>query len=585
MFSLVVLILCMMAGSGMALPMLTSAPIKRDPAPTEQSTPKKSGLSTPLLAGIISGAVVGSIALIILITYSIIRYRRRRLAASLATLVPIPNEPLDFSRGKTLEILTMNLELEASPNPWNFSPVGTVQGPPPTPKQQHQVEFVLQFPGLTKPEAAVVKGGSSPVMDTSRSATKNRQSSVSQAMRKMSASLAAFTFSTPATTSPSDKSALNMTWAEHERNTPSPWAWNSVNSRGMVATVDYLGNAGDVESIGPLEKVEGVEELVGVAVGTDRHQSVKPSKSPVLRSASKMAAKPKPLVVSPPPNPPPTTALPLPPTCAPPIPKYSSERLNLQRKRSLPTMTIPVPSATAEATANLATFTLLHNSLCANTNSVYTCCEASPSTISPASTRYTYCEGMSPSSPYTPSHVCGTNHSSCVWSTSSVVGTPRTISMYSTPSTPNGRPGTSYGMCLPLPPPPMPNVQHSKHRPKPLPLTLKNTRSPKLESLVADEMAELPPSPRRLPEEIERVTKEMRERQQADILRKLFGDGPAEKHSALARNNSTAVSTSKPSALAGSRGRSASVVAGYSGPKKGTPETIQLYGQSWPTRL
>lgn len=113
---------------------------------------------------------------------------------------------------------------------------------------------------------------------------------------------------------------------------------------------------------------------------------------------------------------------------------------------------------------------------------------------------------------------------------------------------------------------------------RPGPLNLSQKKKKPQRDHLAGELAELPPSPRRLPEEIERVTREMRERQQDEVLRRLFGDVPA---------------TAGPVPYGGigvvgiptgSRARSGSVATSSS--RKGSDSAgFGVYGGNWPERI
>jgi len=565
------------------------------PKPTENKpTAPMVGLATPQLAGIIAGGFVALTLAVSLIAFCLLRRSR-------AATVESKDIEDDTKRTKDLEFLTLNLE--ASSNPWNFSPVDVVeplQSPSLKAKNQRPVAAPKLPPFKSEVSESVLHFGAArtnimgaPIVPASTLTTvigspgslkpviQKRKSSISQAVRKMSATFASIVTSSPNAEHPGNKDHSEMNGTFGARNTPSPWAWgNSMNGREPVTPVDYLGpNRWDME-IDPLSKEIGVDELVGVAI-TERERPARPG---VVTNG-----------IPPPLNPPPTSALPTPPkSLATAVPSKPAAKA---RKRPLPTMTIPVPSATATATANLATFTLLHQSLC-RASTIYTSevegC--SPTTISPASsTRYTYCEGMSPTSPA--SHFCGTNHSSCIWSCSSSGGTPRssrhTISLYSVPSTPHrssrgqsmqysshsssGYFTTSASEAPPLPTSIPINLNKGRGvRPSPLNLSQKKKR-PQRDHL-AGELAELPPSPRRLPEEIERVTREMRERQQDEVLRRLFSDVP------VTAGPVPYGSTGVAGIPTGSRARSGSVATSSS--RKGSESAgFGVYGGNWPERI
>ena len=104
---------------------------------------------------------------------------------------------------------------------------------------------------------------------------------------------------------------------------------------------------------------------------------------------------------------------------------------------------------------------------------------------------------------------------------------------------------------------------------RPGPLNLRKKMPPRLDHL-AGEMAELPPSPRRLPEEIEQVTREMRERQQDEVLRRLFGDTAAVTPTVPYGNAAAAPVV----AAAGAKAKSPSKLSGGS-----------VYGGNWPRRI
>jgi len=569
----------------------TSTPEGTKPVENRPAAPM-AGLTTPQLAGIIAGGLVAFTLVVSLLTFCLLRRRR-------ATTVEKKDIEGEVKGTKSLEFLTLNLE--ASNNPWNFSPVDAVkisqfpsgkgknQGPVTTPKLPAFKTELEVSGGVLGFDTARTNIAGAPIVPAStlttvierpaslKPATQHRKSSISQAVRKMSA-----TFASIVTSSPNSEHAGNKDHSETNgtfgaRNSPSPWAWgNSMNGREPVTPVDYLGpNRWDME-IDPLSKEVEVDELVGIAI-TERERPARPG---VVTNG-----------IPPAPNPAPTSALPAPPkSLATAVPSKPTIKA---RRRPLPTMTIPVPSATATATANLATFTLLHQSLC-RASTIYTS-EAegcSPMTASPASsTRYTYCEGMSPTSPA--SHFCGTNHSSCIWSCSSSGGTPRsskhTLSLYSVPSTPHrasrglssSHSSSGYFTTTASEAPPLPasipmNLNKGRGI-RPRPLNLSQKKKPQRDHL-AGELAELPPSPRRLPEEIERVTKEMRERQQEEVLRRLFGDVPAT--AGPVPYGSTGVA----GIPTGTRARSGSVATNSS--RKGSESAgFGVYGGNWPERI
>ncbi|KAF8420349.1 hypothetical protein EV426DRAFT_576303 [Tirmania nivea] len=550
------------------------------------------GLTTPQLAGIIAAGFVAFTLAISLLAFCLLRRRR---------VVTVEKKDIEgeIERTKSLEIITLNLE--ASNNRCNSSPIDVVKTP-----QFPSLEGKNQSP-ITTPKLPAFKtelevsGGildfgaartnitGAPIVPAStltsviespasfKPATQHRKSSISQAVRKMSATFASIVTSSPNTEHVGNKDHSEMSGTFGARNTPSPWAWgNSINGREPVTPVDYLGpNRWDTE-IDPLSK----EIEVGIAI-TDGERPARPG---VVTND-----------IPPPPNPAPTSALPIPPkSLSTAVPSKSMAK---ERRRPLPTMTIPVPSATATATANLATFTLLHQSLC-HASTIYTS-EAegcSPTTISPASsTRYTYCEGMSPTSPA--SYFCGTNHSSCIWSCSSSGGTPRssrhTLSLYSVPSTPHrssrvpniqcsshSPPGYFTASASEAPPLPtsVPMNLNKGRGMRPGPLNLSQKKKKPQRDHLAGELVELPPSPRRLPEEIVRVTREMRERQQDEVLRRLFGDVPAT--AGLVPNGITGVAGMS----TGNRARSGSVATSLS--RKGSESAgFGVYGGNWPDRI
>ncbi|RPB26632.1 hypothetical protein L211DRAFT_644209 [Terfezia boudieri ATCC MYA-4762] len=569
---------------------VTSTPGATKPMENQPAAPM-AGLTTPQLEGMIAGGLVAFTLAVSLLTFCLLRRRR----AVTAEKKDIESE---VKRTKGLEFFALNLG--ASNNPWNFSPVDTVrtpqfpsvkgknQGPvttPTLPAFKTELDVSWGVPGFGTERTNVMGAPIVPastltrVVDSPASlkAATHRKSSISQAVRKMSATFASIVTSSPNAEHAGSKDHSETNGTFGARNTPSPWEWgNSMDVREPVTPLDYPGSNRWDMVIDPLSKEIEVDELVGIAM-TERER---PSLPGVVTNG-----------IPPPPNPPPTSALPVPPK--PLATAISSKPTVRARKRPLPTMTIPVPSATATATANLATFTLLHQSLC-RASTIYTEAEGcSPTTTSPASsTRYTYCEGMSPTSPA--SHFCGTNHSSCIWSCSSSGGTPRssrhTLSLYSVPSTPHrssrglssshslsGYLTASASEAPPLPTSIPMNLNKGRGvRPGPLNLSQKK-KKPQRDHL-AGELAELPPSPRRLPEEIERVTREMRERQQDEVLRRLFGDVPA---------------TAGPVPYGGigvvgiptgSRARSGSVATSSS--RKGSDSAgFGVYGGNWPERI
>lgn len=514
--------------------------VRRDAtSPQTKQQEANSGLSTPQIAGIVAGALILILGASIAVFYFLCR-RKDAAAAGAGAKEDIENS---LRRGKSLEFLTLNLE--ASSNPWNFSPVNTVMStqlpannkgskqvpsssPQLPPFQTENNDSVEKEGGeLSIPGAPIIPASTlnAAVLDTPASpkpVVHTRKSTISQVVRR---TLTSIVTHSPNAENPSNKDHTETNGTFGSRDTPSPWAWgNSVNGRDSVTPIDYISAPG-VDPVLMIKEFD-IDDLVGVAI-TKRESKVQLG----LTTSG----------IPPPPNPPPTSALPaIPePTAMVMPPQPQARPIPRLRKRMLPTMTIPVPSATATATANLATFTLFHQSIC-RASTVYNSeveGSNSPISLSPASsTRYTYCEGMSPTSPA--SFFCGTNHSSCVWSCSSIPGTPHssrhTMSLYSVPSTPH-RPSmlassySSSGDCTssaseapPLPTTPLPASVTKGLRMRPGPLNLRK-KKPRLDHL-AGEMAELPPSPRRLPEEIERVTREMRERQQDEVLRRLFGD-------------------------------------------------------------
>ncbi|KAF8465536.1 hypothetical protein BDZ91DRAFT_794913 [Kalaharituber pfeilii] len=534
---------------------------------SESKAPEKSAnLSTAQFAGILAGGIVFLITLAVF-AYFLFRRSKARKATRRNSI----------QKTKNLEFLTLNLE--ASSSPWNYSPVNTVNArtfpstgvkqeqPPQLPPVNSVARGSVLGVGGALSKIAGVPTVSAPKLFTvfepepPKPAVQKGKSSIGTAVRKMSSTFSSRRNSTlpQAGEHKDDHNEINGTF--RTRNTSSPWAWgNSLNGQDPVTPVNYLGYGGrgmdlDHDPLDPVSNEIEVDKLMGVA--------------PTDHASAQLASQTNGL--PPNPNPPPTSALPAPP--APVADGYPPK----VRRRPLPQMTIPVPSATAAATANLATFTLLHQSLCRSsvcTNEA----DASPTCTSPASTtRYTYCEGMSPTSPM--SHHCATNHSSCVWSCFSMGETPRssrhTQSLYSVPSTPYRssrgpnsctHSSSGYFPSSPSVAPPLP----TKSPKRPGPLNLSSKAKKKLlrqQDLLAGEMAELPPSPRRLPEEIERVTREMKERQQEEVLRRLYGDV-----SGGSGNGEGSSST---------RGRSGSVATVTS--RKGMAHGI--YGVSWPERI
>lgn len=331
----------------------------------------KDGLSTPQLAGIIAGGFVTFSVAVTLLAVCLLRRRKAAVAEK------DRRRTLGDKNTRSLEFLTMSLE--ASSNPWNFSPVDTTTThskkssstalPPQLPpfrtetsskprssigSEMHMSKTIGApiVPALTL--STVVEHTDLPVRPPPVAhPTRERKSSLSNAVRKMSVTFASIV--TPNSNQAgdrdhSDHSDLNGTFGP--RNTPSPWGWgSSVNGLDPVTPVDYLGRHGygglDIDiDIDPLTKeISVADDLVGVAI-TDRDRRTLELGTLAVATSG----------IPPPRNPPPTSALPsLPPPIFDTTPK--------PRRRPLPTMTIPVPSATATATANLATFTLLHQSL------------------------------------------------------------------------------------------------------------------------------------------------------------------------------------------------------------------------------